>query len=53
MLLAKKIAEHLEKMHVPVPNGWQINMSLEKPIAITLADASCVEVRIKTKSLKD
>lgn len=48
MCLVQKITKHLKDNHEPVEGGWQINITLEKPIAIVLADASCVELRVKT-----
>lgn len=53
MLLIKSITQHLKSQHeVPEGNdGWYIGISLEKPIAIPAADASCVELRMKTGDL--
>lgn len=51
MRLVQKITKHLKENHEPVEGGWQINLTLEKPIAIVLADASCVELRVKTSDI--
>lgn len=48
--LTAKITEHLKSTlgdSAPV-NGWRIKIGLEKPIAVTLADAACVELQTNT-----
>ncbi|KAM3499977.1 hypothetical protein MY11210_009564 [Beauveria gryllotalpidicola] len=44
------IAAHLDRKHTPPRDGagWNINISLEKPIAVPLADAACVEMSTNT-----
>ncbi|KGQ11668.1 hypothetical protein BBAD15_g2585 [Beauveria bassiana D1-5] len=44
------IAAHLHRKHTPPRDGagWNINISLEKPIAVPLADAACVEMSTNT-----
>ncbi|KAM3498866.1 hypothetical protein MY10362_007836 [Beauveria mimosiformis] len=44
------IAAHLQRKHTPPRDGagWNINISLEKPIAVPLADAACVEMSTNT-----
>ncbi|KAK8145076.1 hypothetical protein G3M48_004956 [Beauveria asiatica] len=44
------IAAHLQRKHTPPRDGagWNINLSLEKPIAVPLADAACVEMSTNT-----
>jgi hypothetical protein len=46
-VLAKKIRD------APMWDGfrWQIRICLEKPTAITLADAACVEITVDSKSV--
>ncbi|KOS16894.1 Folic acid synthesis protein fol1 [Escovopsis weberi] len=35
------------------PPNWRLHISLEKPIAVTLADAACVELNVWTKEVSD
>ncbi|TQV97201.1 hypothetical protein V2A60_000174 [Cordyceps javanica] len=47
------IAAHLHRKHTPPRDGagWIINISLEKPIAVPLADAACVEMSTNTANV--
>ncbi len=51
--LTVAIATHLHAEHVPPRDGggWNINISLEKPIAVPLADAACVEMSTNTTNV--
>jgi hypothetical protein len=42
--LTVKITQHLKSTLGDSP-GWRIKIGLEKPIAVTLADAACVELQ--------
>ncbi|ATY59766.1 Dihydroneopterin aldolase [Cordyceps militaris] len=47
------LAAHLHRKHTPPRDGagWDINISLEKPIAVPLADAACVEMSTNTANV--
>lgn len=51
--LSVKITQHLKSTfgkNAPA-DGWRITIGLEKPIAVTLADAACVELQINTNEV--
>jgi hypothetical protein len=51
--LCLKIDEYLRsKYQPPDKNGWRLRISLEKPIAVPLADAPCVQLSVDTCDLK-
>ncbi|KAJ2974147.1 hypothetical protein NQ176_g6210 [Zarea fungicola] len=47
------ITTHLRLKHTPPRDGlgWDIEISLEKPVAVPLADAACVEMRTNTNNM--
>ncbi|KAJ3495478.1 hypothetical protein NLG97_g3371 [Lecanicillium saksenae] len=51
--LTVAIAAHLRAKHTPPRDGsgWEINISLEKPVAVPLADAACVEMSTNTANV--
>lgn len=51
--LTAAIAAHLRLKHTPPRDGsgWDIEISLEKPVAVPLADAACVEMRTNTNNI--
>ncbi|OAA73238.1 Dihydroneopterin aldolase [Cordyceps fumosorosea ARSEF 2679] len=48
--LTVAVAAHLHRKHTQPRDGagWDINISLEKPVAVPLADAACVEMSTNT-----
>lgn len=49
MTLMKTISKHLHGNFTACGgNGWIVGIQLEKPIAVPMADASCVELRMNT-----
>jgi dihydroneopterin aldolase len=51
--MALQITTHLAKKHKPPLDGqgWQLKIAVEKPIAVVLADAPCVELNINTNQV--
>lgn len=51
--LAVSIATHLAFKHKPPADGdgWNLKISVEKPIAVVFADAPCVELRVNTNDV--
>lgn len=53
--LTAKVARHLSADHDPLSDGagWHIKVGLEKPVAIPLADAACVELSTDTNDIQE
>lgn len=51
--LTVAIAAQLRASHTQPRDGsgWEINISLEKPVAVPLADAACVEMSTNTANV--
>ncbi|KEY65612.1 hypothetical protein S7711_09615 [Stachybotrys chartarum IBT 7711] len=51
--LASDVTEHLTSSYdsPPAGSGWHITIGLEKPIAVPLAEAACVELSTSTKEV--
>ena len=56
MKLMRTIAHHLKSKCEPLLGkaaGWEVCITLEKPIAVPMADASCVELRMNTNDVPE
>lgn len=54
MKLMRTISNHLRNTFEPLQGeaaGWEVCITLEKPIAVPMADASCVELRMNTNDV--
>lgn len=52
-VLATQITAHLRTAHPSESgNGWKLKISLAKPVAVPLADAPCVELRVDTRNVR-
>lgn len=56
MKLMRTISSHLRSKFEPLLGktaGWDVCITLEKPIAVPMADASCVELRMNTNDVPE